>query len=72
MITVCGQVTEDLRASGCIDDLVRMVVEEIGDATTPVLVPTVEVQVVGDTLGTFISWLEDLIKSILTKKACFS
>jgi len=55
-----------------LDDLVRMVVEDIRDATAPVPVPTWEVQVVGDAIETFISWPKELIKSISTKKVCFS
>jgi len=55
-----------------LDDLVRVVVEDIRDATAPVPVPTGEVQVVGDTIGTFISWPKELIKSISTKKVCVS
>ena len=55
-----------------LDDLVRMVVEDIRDATALIPVPTREVQVVGDTIETFISWPKELIKSISTKKVCFS
>jgi len=55
-----------------LDDLVRVVVEDIRDATAPVPVPTGEVQVVGDAIGTFISWPKELIKLISTKKVCVS
>jgi len=55
-----------------LDDLVRVVVEDIRDATAPVPVPTGEMQVVGKAIGTFISWPKELIKSISTKKVCFS
>jgi len=38
------------------DDLARVVVEDVRDATTPVPMPTKEVKIVGEALGTFISW----------------
>ncbi|WVZ20170.1 hypothetical protein V8G54_007492 [Vigna mungo] len=56
-----------------LNDLVKVVVEEIRNASAPLIMPSMEVQVVGDTLGTFISWPKDLIKSFSTKKVfCFS
>jgi len=46
------------------DDLARVVVEDVRDATTPVPVPTEEVKIVGEALGTFISWPKQLVKVI--------
>jgi len=46
------------------DDLAKVVVEDVRDVTTPVLVPTKEVKIVGDELGTFISWPKQLVKVI--------
>ena len=43
------------------DDLARVVVEDVRDATNPVPVPTEEVKIVGEALGTFISWPKHLV-----------
>ena len=46
------------------DELTRMIVEEVRDESIEVPVPTSEVKVVGEALGTFIAWPTHLIKSI--------
>jgi len=53
------------------DDLARVVVEDVRDATNPVPVPTEEVKIVGEALGTFISWPKQLVKVISKKKQVY-
>lgn len=47
------------------DDLTRVVVEKVRDGSLVILVPTLEVKLVRETLGTFITWSTHLIRSIL-------
>ncbi|KAH1229035.1 hypothetical protein GmHk_10G028897 [Glycine max] len=44
---------------------VKVGVEEVKDAEAPVLVPTNEVQLVGQALNTFLAWLTHLVKHVL-------
>ena len=53
------------------DDLARVVVEDIKDATSAVPVPTEEVKLVAEALGTFISWPKQLVKVVATKKKVY-
>jgi len=53
------------------DDLARVVVEDIKDATSAIPVPTEEVKLVGEALGTFISWPKQLVKVVTTKKKVY-
>ena len=46
------------------DDLARVVVEEVREADAEVPVPTSEVRLVGETLGTFIAWPTHLLQAI--------
>jgi len=48
-------------------DQVKVGVEEVRDVDTPITVPTEEVQLVGQTLNTFIAWLTHLVK-LLSKQ----
>jgi len=46
------------------DDLARVVVEEVREADAEVPVPTSEVRLVGEALGTFIAWPTHLLQAI--------
>jgi len=46
------------------DDFARVVVEEVRQADTEVPVPTSEVRLVGEALGTFIAWPTHLLQAI--------
>ena len=48
-------------------DQVKVGVEEVRDADAPIPVPTQEVQLVGQTLNTFIAWLTHIVK-LLSKQ----
>jgi len=43
-------------------DQVKVGVEEVRDADAPIPVPTQEVQLVGQTLNTFVAWPTHLVK----------
>jgi len=43
-------------------DQVKVGVEEVRDANAPILIPTEEVKLVGQTLNTFLAWPTHLIK----------
>jgi len=45
-------------------DQVKVGVEEVSDADAPILVPTKEVKVIGQTLNTFLSWPTHLVKRL--------
>ena len=45
-------------------DQVKVGVEEVRDADAPILVPTEEVQLVGQALNTFIAWPTYLVKRL--------
>jgi len=44
------------------DDFTRVVIEEVRDASMTILVPTIEVKLVGETHGTSIAWHTHMIK----------
>jgi len=46
------------------NDQVKVGVEEVRDANAHILVPTQEVQLVGQTLNIFIAWLIHLVKHL--------
>jgi len=46
------------------DDFARVVIEEVKKADAEVSVPTLEVTLVGEALGTFIAWLTHLLHAI--------
>ena len=46
------------------NDQVKVGVEEVRDADAHILVPTQEVQLVGQTLNIFIAWLIHLVKHL--------
>ena len=45
--------------------MIKVGVEEVRDEDAPILVPTEEVKLVGQTLNTFIAWLTHLAKRLL-------
>jgi len=45
-------------------DQVKVGVKEVRDADAPIPVPTEEVQLVGQTLNTFVAWLTHLVKRL--------
>ena len=45
-------------------DQVKVGVEEVRDADAPIPVPTQEVQLVGQTLNTFVAWPTHLVKRL--------
>jgi len=47
------------------NDQVKVGVEEVRDADVPMPVPTQKVQLVGQTLNTFVGWLTHLVKGLL-------
>lgn len=51
--------------------LARLVIEEIRDAIALIPVPIEEVQLVIETLETFVSWPKQLVKAISTKDQVF-
>jgi len=46
------------------NDQVKIGIEEVQDADACILVPTQEVQLVGQTLNTFLAWLTHLVKPL--------
>jgi len=50
------------------DDLARVEVADVRNAINPIQVPIEEVKIVGEALGTFISWPKQLVKVISKKK----